>query len=189
MDKYTEAFPEEPKLSRDEELAKMQKKAMDEYAIVNRFSAAQRDKLTPQEMLNRTKPGFVRGLFSRDSKEWKDFEYMYKAFHDEKNVYYKNTTELRAEAQKYLDAKGIALLEDIENLPERSQQKALLCYTICTKYEDLDPLDTSPKIQREQAIENVDVLNDGPSSQNENKNDLENLMDLSVDDLDNSLDK
>ena len=102
---------------------------------------------------------------------------------------------MKGEANKYLAAKGIESLEDIENLSDRSKQKALLCYSIATKYDDLEPLNTAPKIEREQAIENSNILE--PQSQNsqperssqKQMEDLMNLEDENVNDLDMSVEK
>ncbi len=191
---YKQALPKNP-ATREEEINRMSQKAMTEYAIANKLTAAERDKLTPQKMLDNTKPGFLRSAFTKDSKEWKNFEYMYNAFYDKNNVYYQNTTELKGEANKYLAAKGIESLEDIENLSDRSKQKALLCYSIATKYDDLEPLNTAPKIEREQAIENNNILE--PQSQNSQQErssqkqmeDLMNLEEEDVNDLDMSVEK
>ena len=101
---------------RIEQVKKMFKDVATEYAKENKLTAAQRDKMTPEKLLDSTKPSVIKSLFSSDSKEWKNFEYMYKAVQDKNNVYYLNTTELRGEAQKYLDAKGVESLDDLEGL-------------------------------------------------------------------------
>ncbi len=189
---YKQKLPKNP-ATREEEINRMSQKAMTEYAIANKLTAAERDNLTPQKMLDNTKPGFLRSAFTKDSKEWKNFEYMFNAFYDKNNVYYQNTTALKGEANKYLEAKGVTSLEDIENLSDRSKQKALMCYSIATKYDDLEPLNTAPKIEREQAIENNNIIE--PQAQNQQNQQVqkqkEDVMDLegeNIDDLDMSVD-
>ncbi|MBE5763817.1 MAG: hypothetical protein E7338_06340 [Clostridiales bacterium] len=189
---YKQALPKDP-ATREEEINRMSQKAMTEYAIANKLTAAERDMLTPQKMLDNTKPGFLRSAFTKDSKEWKNFEYMFNAFYDKNNVYYQNTTALKGEANKYLEAKGVTSLEDIENLSDRSKQKALMCYSIATKYDDLEPLNTAPKVEREQAIEDNSIIE--PQAQNQQNQQVqkqkEDVMDLegeNIDDLDMSVD-
>ena len=189
---YKQKLPKNP-ATREEEINRMSQKAMTEYAIANKLTAAERDNLTPQKMLDNTKPGFLRSAFTKDSKEWKNFEYMFNAFYDKNNVYYQNTTALKGEANKYLEAKGVTSLEDIENLSDRSKQKALMCYSIATKYDDLEPLNTAPKIEREQAIENNNIIE--PQALNQQNQQVqkqkEDVMDLegeNIDDLDMSVD-
>ena len=99
---------------------------------------------------------------------------------------------MKGEASKYLEAKGVKTLEDIENLSDRSKQKALMCYSIATKYDDLEPLNTAPKIEREQAIENNDIIEPQALNQQQQvQKQKENVMDLegeSIGDLDMSVD-
>ena len=189
---YKQKLPKNP-ATREEEINRMSQKAMTEYAIANKLTAAERDNLTPQKMLDNTKPGFLRSAFTKDSKEWKNFEYMFNAFYDKNNVYYQNTTALKGEANKYLEAKGVTSLEDIENLSDRSKQKALMCYSIATKYDDLEPLNTAPKIEREQAIENNNIIEQQAQNQSQQQaqKQKEDVMDLegeNIDDLDMSVD-
>ena len=180
--------PEFPIPPREVRVAEMEKAALAQYAKQNKLTPFERDKLNPKEMVNRTKPGFLRSFVTTDSKEWKSFEYMYKAFNDKNNVYYQNTTELRGEAKKYLEAKGVESLDDIEDLSGRSKQKALLCLAITENYQDLDPLNTAPQVQREAAIENPEAVNVAPAN-NQANNVPEKEMDLSseMDDLDKTV--
>ena len=191
---FKHALPEvqEP---REEQVKKMFKNLATDYAKEKNLTAAQRDDLTPKTILDSTKPGFLRSFVTNDSKEWKNFEYMYKAFYDKNNVYYQNTKVLRGEAKKYLEAKGVESLDDIEDLSGRSKQKALLCLAITENYQDLEPLKTAPNIEREQAIEDNSILE--PQSQNsqperssqKQMEDLMNLEDEDINDLDMSVEK
>ena len=187
--------PEFPVPPREVQVAEMEKAALAQYAKQNKLTPFERDKLNPKEMVNRTKPGFLRSAFTRDSKEWKDFEYMYKAFNDKNNVYFQNTTELKSSADKYLARKDVHSLEDIMRLPERSQQKALLCYSISSNFENLDPIDTTPpqqQPQKEQAIVPEDIIDKDVPQNNiikeNNKNaEKEKEFEVDVEELDKTM--
>ena len=61
----------------------------------------------------------------------------------------------------------------------------MLCLSITSNFEELEPLSTAPQVERENAIENVEALNEAPAN-NQVNNDPENAMDISYEDLDKS---
>ena len=137
-------------------------------------------------MMQKTKPGFIKGLFTKDSKEWKNFEYMYKAYNNPNHVYYKNSTELRSAAQDYLLYKGmVGPIDSLKEYKGRDFDKVLLAYSIEQNFSNRDVveeihIDNDVQVNKEQAIINPEELNDGLNAQAKSVDEIQNAVDLSA---------
>ena len=189
-------FPKEPEpTTKEERIAEMEQFAMEFYIEQKKLPALERDKMSMDYMMQKTKPGFIKGLFTKDSKEWKNFEYMYKAYNNPNHVYYKNSTELRSAAQDYLLYKGmVGPIDSLKEYKGRDFDKVLLAYSIDQNLDDRDVveeihIDNGVQVNKEQVIINPEELNDGLNAQSKTVDEIQNAVDLSaeMDELNKSL--